>query len=91
MTKHTHYRPSPGLEFDRLGLDDQTLAEIAQASGGQYAHISTADRLIEQLQRRQQSRLVQYEVKLYWPPLMWLSFVGVLTTEWIMRRKYMLR
>ncbi len=81
----------PNLEFDRLGLDDKTLVAIAQASGGQYAHISTADRLIDQLRRRQQSRLVQYEVKLYWPPLMWLVFVGVLTTEWIMRRKYMLR
>jgi hypothetical protein len=81
----------PNLEFDRLGLDDKTLAAIARASKGQYAHVSTADRLIDQLRRRQQSRLIQYEVRLYWPPLLWLAFVGVLTTEWIMRRKYMLR
>jgi uncharacterized membrane protein len=81
----------PNLEFDQLKLDDQMLSAIAQASGGQYAHISTADRLLDQLRRTQQSRLVQYEIKLYWPPAMWLAFVGVLTTEWILRRKYMLR
>ena len=81
----------PNLEFDTLALDQKMLAAIAQASGGRYAHISTADRLIDQLQRGHHSRLVQYEVKLYWPPLMWLAFVGVLTSEWILRRKYQLR
>ena len=81
----------PDLEFDRLGLDRDMLAAIAQASGGQYAHLSTSDRIIDQLQRSHHSRLVQYEVRLYWPPLMWLVFVGVVTTEWILRRRYMLR
>jgi hypothetical protein len=81
----------PNLEFDRLDLDEIILTEIAGKTGGRYAHISTADRLIERLKRRQQSRQVQYEVRLYWPPLMWAVFVGVLTTEWLLRRKYSLR
>ncbi|MEX0818501.1 MAG: glutamine amidotransferase [Pirellulaceae bacterium] len=81
----------PNLEFDRLDLDEKMLTEIAIKSGGRYAHISTADRLIERLKRRQQSRQVQYEVRLYWPPLLWIAFVGVLTTEWILRRKASLR
>ena len=38
-----------------------------------------------------QARQVQYEVRLYWPPLLWLAFVSVLTTEWLLRRKYSLR
>lgn len=81
----------PNLEFDRLDLDEQMLAEVASKSGGRYAHIDTADRLIERLKRRQQARQVQYEVPLYWPPLMWVAFVGVLMTEWLLRRKYSLR
>ncbi|MEO8495275.1 MAG: glutamine amidotransferase, partial [Planctomycetota bacterium] len=81
----------PNLEFDRLDLDEKMLTEIAAKSGGRYAHISTADRLIERLKRRQQSRQVTYEVQLYWPPLLWVAFVGVLTTEWLLRRKYSLR
>ena len=64
---------------------------IAQASGGRYAHISTADRLIDQLQRAHRAKLVHYEVPLAWPPLMWIAFVGALTLEWMLRRKYMLR
>ena len=81
----------PNLEFDRLDLDEKMLAEIAGKSGGRYAHISTANRLIERLKRDQQSRHVQYEVRLYWPPLLWVAFVGALTTEWLLRRKYSLR
>ncbi len=81
----------PNLEFDKLQLDEARLTEIATATGGSYAHISTADRLLDQLRRAHQSRLVQYEVKLCWPPLMWFVFVGVLTTEWILRRKCRLR
>jgi uncharacterized membrane protein len=81
----------PNLEFDRLDLDEKMLTEIASKSGGRYAHISTADRLIERLKRHQESRKVEFEVPLYWPPLLWVAFVGALTSEWLLRRKYSLR
>jgi hypothetical protein len=79
------------LEFDRLDLDQSLLVGIARASNGRYAHITTADRLIELLRKRHQKRQVQYELPLAWPPLLWVLFVGVLTTEWLLRRKYYLR
>jgi hypothetical protein len=81
----------PNLEFDRLDLDEKTLVAIANASGGRYAHLATADRLIDRLQRRQEKRRIQYELPLAWPPLLWVGFVALLTVEWSLRRRYMLR
>lgn len=81
----------PNMEFDRLDLDEKTLVAIANESGGQYLHISLADRLVDRLQRSYRRQLVQYEISLAWPPLLWVIFVGVLTTEWLVRRKLQLR
>jgi uncharacterized membrane protein len=81
----------PNLEFDRLDLDDKMLGRIAAASGGHYFHISTADRLLQQLNRKAQRRQVYLEQRLYWPPLYWALFVGCLGIEWILRKRYQLR
>jgi uncharacterized membrane protein len=79
------------LEFDRLDLNNALLTSIATETGGRYAHISTADRLIDQLERRRQNRLVELDFPLVWPPAYWLAFVLALTAEWGLRRKYQLR
>jgi len=81
----------PNLEFDRLDLDEKTLARIASETGGRYYHVSTADRLIDELDRKEQSRHVYLEQRLYWPPLYWALFVGLLAGEWVLRRRYQLR
>ncbi len=81
----------PNLEFDRLDLDQKTLATIASDSGGQYLHISLADRFTEQLKRIYKQEIVQIEVPLAWPPLLWVLFVGALASEWLLRRRYQLR
>ena len=81
----------PYLEFDRLDLDDQTLIAIAHKTGGRYVHITTADRLIDRLKQDQRSRQTQSELSLSPPPLLWMLFVIVLTTEWLLRRRYQLR
>jgi hypothetical protein len=81
----------PYLEFDRLALDDKTLLTIAHESGGRYTHISSADRLIDRLRRREQQRQIDYELPLSSPPLLWVMFVTALTSEWLLRRKYQLR
>jgi uncharacterized membrane protein len=81
----------PNLEFDRLDLDDKMLKRIAAETGGRYAHISTADRLIEHLNRQEQRRHVVLEQPLYWPPAFWLLFAGLLSGEWILRKRYQLR
>lgn len=81
----------PNLEFDRLDLDDATLRRIAQAAGGRYYHISTADQLIDSLDRKEKRRHVSLEQPLYFPRVFWLMFVGVLAAEWILRRRFQLR
>lgn len=81
----------PNLEFERLNLDEKMLVALASQSGGQYAHIRTADRLVERLQRRQERRKVQREIPLARPPLLWGTFVAALTAEWLLRRRYLLR
>jgi uncharacterized membrane protein len=81
----------PNLEFEKLDLDDKMLARIAADTKGQYFHITTADLLLSQLERSQRKRSQYVERHLYSAPLFWTLFVGVLTVEWVLRRKYQLR
>jgi hypothetical protein len=81
----------PSLEFDRLDLDEATLTAIANDTGGQYLHVSLADRLAKSLRDRHEKQRVEREVPLAWPPLLWLLFLGALTSEWWLRRRYQLR
>ena len=79
------------LEFEKLDLDDKLLSRIATYTKGRYLHISSADLLLDQLDRSKRSRSEFTEGKLYNPPLFWMLFVGILSLEWILRRKYQLR
>ncbi len=81
----------PNMEFERLDLDEKLLGRIAADTGGRYVHITTAESLIDQLDRTQRKKRLYLEKPLYWPPLFWLLFVAVLPPEWILRRKYQLR
>ncbi len=81
----------PGLEFEKLDLDEKTLARIAADSKGRYFHITTADLLLSQLDRSERKCSQYVERPLYSAPLFWTFFVGVVTVEWVLRRKYQLR
>jgi uncharacterized membrane protein len=81
----------PDLEFEKLDLDEKMLARIAADAKGRYFHITTADLLLSQLDRSQRKRSEYVERPLYSPPLFWALFVGVLSVEWVLRRKYQLR
>lgn len=81
----------PNLEFENLNLDERTLGRIAAETGGRYFHITTADRLTEEFDRSVRSRRVVVERQLYWPPLFWTLFLGVITTEWVLRKRFQLR
>lgn len=81
----------PNLEFEKLDMDEKMLARIASETGGRYMHISTADHLVDQLDRTQRKKRLYFEEPLYWPPLFWMLFVGVLTTEWLLRKRFQLR
>lgn len=81
----------PNLEFEKLDLDEKTLERIATDTHGRYVPLATADQLIDQLDRHQRKKTITIEWPLYWPPGFWLLFVGVLTTEWVLRKRYQLR
>ncbi|MFZ5831320.1 MAG: glutamine amidotransferase [Planctomycetota bacterium] len=81
----------PNLEFEKLDLDEQMLSQIAADTGGRYLHITAADHLIDQLDRTARKRREYFETELYWPPAFWTLFVAVITTEWLLRRRYQLR
>jgi uncharacterized membrane protein len=81
----------PNLEFEKLDLDEKTLGRIAANTGGRCVHVSTADHLIDQLDRTQRKKREYIRRELYWPPLFWVLFVGLVTTEWVLRRRFQLR
>ena len=75
----------PSLEFERLAMDEEMLRSIAEASGGRYVHISTADYLIDSLDRAVRAETEQMELRLYSPLLFWILFVVFLSAEWYLR------
>jgi len=79
------------LEFERLDMDDKTLAQIAAAAKGRYYHVSTASALIDQLDRTQSEKGVLMKRPLFWPPGFWAVFVAVVSLEWLLRRRFQLR
>lgn len=81
----------PNLEFEKLDLDENMLKNIAAETGGRYYHISTADELIDRLDRSSRNKRIVMERRLYWPPGFWLVFVSALTVEWVLRRRWQLR
>ena len=81
----------PNMEFDRLDLNEDLMMKIANATGGRYAHIATADFLIDQLNRDVMKRKVIEQVPLAPPFMFWAAFVTLLTIEWTLRRRYHLR
>jgi uncharacterized membrane protein len=82
---------NPTKEYGRLAVDEATLQAVADATGGRYVHIARAGRLFETLASEQREQQVLREQPLYNSPLFWLLFVGLITGEWMLRRKYRLR
>lgn len=81
----------PNLEYDRLDLDVKTLQRIADASGGRYRHVTTADALLDELDRKAERRRLAFEQPLSWPGPFWAAFVGLLAAEWFVRKRSHLR
>ncbi len=81
----------PNMEFDRLDLNEDLMLKIADATGGRYAHITTADFLIDQMNRDMMKRKVVEQIPLAPPLTFWAIFVVLLTVEWALRRRYHLR
>lgn len=81
----------PNLEFEKLDMNEKVLVKIAAATGGRYKHITTADDLIDQLDRTQQKKKEYFTRPLFHPGWFWTLFVGLVTAEWVLRRRFQLR
>jgi uncharacterized membrane protein len=81
----------PNLEYEKLDLDEKLLTTIASTTGGRYFHITAASGLLQQFNRAARKKRVYTEQPLYSPFWLWTAFVGLLTTEWILRRRFQLR
>jgi hypothetical protein len=83
---------APEREMNESSLDESTLQGVASASGGRYVHLARIDDLARDfrkrgLGRRERDRSTR-EVWDSWTTL--LVVVGVLTAEWILRKRFRL-
>ena len=84
-------------ETDRLGRDDALLEMLADKTRGRKVDISALPDLLDQIVRRMTGlgKLHKPQPPTITPlfnfPLLFLAFVGLLTTEWLLRRRWHLR
>jgi uncharacterized membrane protein len=77
----------PNQEFDRLDLNEALLRRIAEKTGGRYLSLADAGVLIRELQSTERSRRKLTELSLFNLPLFFLLFVGLVTAEWVLRKR----
>ncbi|MCK5557624.1 MAG: hypothetical protein KAJ01_04565, partial [Candidatus Hydrogenedentes bacterium] len=81
-------------ELENLARNERLLRELAEVSGGQFADISALPDLLDNIIERQkraagpQRRPEVY--RLYNFPLLFVVFVVLLTSEWLLRRTWQL-
>jgi hypothetical protein len=64
------------------------LQAIASATGGVYLDVEDAAKLGEKIERKER-RQVQVQRTEFWnSPALFLFFLGAVTVEWVVRRKY---
>jgi uncharacterized membrane protein len=81
----------PDLESERLELDEARLGAIAQATGGRAVTLPAADTLLDLLDQSVRTHHVRLERRLFHPALFWGLFLGLIGTEWFLRKRYHLR
>ena len=79
-------------ELENLARNDKLLREIAVKSQGRFAELSALPDLLDQIIAKQQETLGPLPAakirRLYNFPIFFILFVGLLTTEWILRRSW---
>ena len=80
-------------EMDRLARDDALLRRLAARSDGVYENISRLPEMIDRIVERSLVAAAPPKpriVRLYEFTLLFLLFVALLTSEWVLRRKWQL-
>ena len=80
-------------EMDRLARDDDLLRRLAARSDGVYENISRLPEMIDRIVERSQAATAPPKpriIRLYEFTVLFLLFVALLTTEWLLRRSWQL-
>jgi hypothetical protein len=75
----------PGHELEPLGMAESALREAARISGGRFYREEDLHALPGAIEARKTAYVQRREV-LLWNPLVLLVFVGLITTEWVIRK-----
>jgi hypothetical protein len=75
----------PGHELEKSGLADVALSQAAIASSGRFYREDNLSQLPDQVEAQKIEFILRQEV-LLWNPLILVLFVGLITTEWVVRK-----
>jgi len=74
-------------ELTQLNINEDLLRQVAAASGGRYVREENIDRVLDLLAPMTQGRVVESDTVL-WQSWWWfLPIVGLLTVEWLLRKR----
>lgn len=82
----------PNREFEQPALDKDTLTAVADLTGGKFLPYHSLDELAAMIQKRGEasSTMLTREFDLWDSPLLYLMFAGVITAEWLLRKRFRL-
>lgn len=74
------------LELADPRADPRPLEAIASATGGVFVEVPQAASLAEKLPKKERRRVATERLEFWDSPLLFLFFLGAVTTEWVLRR-----
>ena len=80
----------PTREFEKLDLNEQALRTIASNSRGRYLPLLSFNKLPEIIRSRQEEKIEKGEIFLWNSPILFLAFLLLITSEWILRKRRLL-
>lgn len=89
LKAHAEFKVEPREtgELTQLSLNEDLLREMSAASGGQYLREEDLGRLPDMLAPMSQGRIIESDTVL-WQSYWWfLPIIGLLTAEWIIRKR----
>lgn len=80
----------PNLELERLSLNEGLLRRLAQETRGRYLSLANVARLEKQLTSSEHVKRIFKQQRLYHTPAFFFLFIGLLTAEWSLRKRWQL-
>jgi hypothetical protein len=78
----------PRQELDNPTLDRALLEDVAKASGGEVFTLADYQKIPDAFKVRQVERVLEYRDELWDAPIIFISFLVLITAEWLLRKRY---